>query len=179
MLKIIGTSHISKQSVDDIKKQFTKNKPEILCLELDKARFNALMSSKKEEKTLKDYVGEIKFIGFKGFIFGLIGAYIEKKLGSSIGTEPGIDMKTAAKLAMKDKIPIFLIDQDIRITLKRFSKSISFKEKLNFVMDIIKSFFGYNQFKNMKIKVDLNKVPNKKDIERILKFVKKRYRKNS
>jgi len=175
MLKIIGTSHISKQSVNDIKEQFNTYEPDILCLELDMPRFNALMSTKKEERTLKDYIEEIKHLGIKGFLFSLIGAYIEKKLGSSVGTEPGVDMKTAANLAIKSKLPIFLIDQDIKITLRKFSKIITFREKFNFFMDIIKSLFGFNQFKEMKIKIDLNKVPGSKDIEKILKFVKKRY----
>ena len=48
-------------------------------------------------------------------------------------------MLTAVKLAKKHKIQLALIDQDIEITLKRLSQEITWREKFNFLADIIKA----------------------------------------
>jgi pheromone shutdown protein TraB len=164
-LTIIGTSHISIESINEVKNFLISKKPKIIALELDKARFIAL-TQKKEKNNISD----IKYIGLKGYFFNLLGSYIEKKLGRLVGVAPGTEMKTAIKIAKKIKSRISLIDQDIRITLKKLSKEITWKEKFNFIADIIKGIF-----KKQKIKIDLTKVPNEEFIKKLLKQVKDRY----
>ena len=68
----------------------------------------------------------------------MIGAGAGKKLGKMVGVAPGSEMKKAVRLAKKNKIKLALIDQDIEITLKRFSKSLTWCEKWNFSVDVIK-----------------------------------------
>ena len=165
-LTIIGTSHIAKQSLEDVEKAIVGGKPDIVALELDRMRLYSLF---KKPSRLRIY--DIKRIGFKGFIFALIGAWAEKKLGKMVGVAPGSEMKKAVRLAKKHKIKLALIDQDIEITLKRFSQSLTWKEKWNFLVDIVKAFFVR---KNV-IEFDLTKVPSKKVIKNLVGKVKKRY----
>jgi len=165
-LTIIGTSHIAKQSIDEVEEAIFKGKPDIIALELDRRRLYSLF---KEPDKIRIY--DIKRIGIKGFIFSLVGAWAEKKLGKLVGVAPGSEMKKAVRLAKKIKIKIALIDQDIEITLKRFSKSLSWKEKWNFVVDVIKAVFVR---KNI-IEFDLTKVPSRKVIKKLVGQVKKRY----
>ena len=47
-LTIIGTSHIAKQSLDEVKEEIETNKPDIVAIELDKNRLQALFQKKKE-----------------------------------------------------------------------------------------------------------------------------------
>jgi pheromone shutdown-related protein TraB len=172
-LTIIGTSHISKQSLKQVEDTINKIKPEIIALELDKKRYLSLVKKVKRKLSLKD----IKSIGIKGYIFNLIGAWIERKLGKLVGVRPGAEMLKAASLAHKHKAKIALIDQDIEVTLRRLSKSITFKEKWNFFVDIIKGlFFGKREMKKLGIKkMDLTKVPSKRIIKKLIKKVKERY----
>ncbi len=172
-LILIGTSHIAKESLEEVTKTVEKEKPDILALELDKKRFYALTHQTKRKLKLKD----IKRIGFKGFLFNIIGAWVEKKLGKIVGVEPGSEMITAIGLAKKHNIKIALIDQDIELTLRRVSNAFSWKEKFNFLVDIIKgTFFKKTQMKKMGIKkLDLSKVPPKKLIKKLTKIMKKRY----
>ncbi len=160
-LTIVGTSHISIESVKQVESILTTKKPSIIALELDYLRFNALVYDKKRKLSLTD----INKIGFKGFLFNLIGAWVEKKLGKLVGVKPGSEMKKAVEIAYQQKIPIALIDQDISITLKKLSKEITWKEKLRFILDILRS-----PFSKEKIKFDLTKVPNE---EIILKLKQK------
>ena len=166
-LTIIGTSHIAKQSLKEVRAAIEGEKPDIIALELDKKRAYALMSKKKGKISIYD----IKKVGIKGFLFSLIGAWVEKKLGEYTGVSPGSEMKEAIKLAKKHKIQIALIDQDIEITLKRFSKSLTWKEKWNILVDILKAVI----LRKKEVEFDLRTVPNKKVINKIIQKVKKRY----
>ena len=96
---------------------------------------------------------------------------LKKKLGKLVGVAPGSEMKKAISLAKKHKMKIALIDQDIEITLKRFSKSLTWKEKWNFIVDIVKAVF----LREKAIEFDLTKVPDKKIIKKLIGKVKERY----
>src|SRR3989344_5688474 len=90
-LIIIGTSHVALQSIKEVEDIILKEKPEVVALELDKSRFITLMSNKKEKLKLRD----ILHIGIKGYLFNLLGAWIEKKIGKLVGVSPGSEMKKA------------------------------------------------------------------------------------
>lgn len=165
-LTLIGTSHIAIESIKEVEEVINKLKPEIVALELDKTRFKALMSEEKRRISFLD----IFKIGIKGYIFSIIGAYVEKKLGGIVGVSPGDEMKKAAYSARNVGARIALIDQRIDITLRKFSKSLTWKEKFRFLEDIIKAII-----KRPKIKFDLRKVPDKKIINELIMHVKKRY----
>jgi len=166
-LSIIGTSHIAKQSLDEVKKAIEDENPAIIALELDKKRLYALMSSKKEGVRIYN----IFRVGFKGFLFSLIGAWAEKKLGEYAGVMPGSEMKQAVRSARKNKVKIALIDQDIEVTLKKLSKNLTWREKWNFVVDVFKAVI----LRKKEVEFDLRKVPSKKIIDKLIKKVKKRY----
>ena len=165
-LTIIGTSHIAKQSLDDVERAINVEKPDIIALELDRRRLYSLF---KKPGRIRIY--DIKKIGIKGFVFSLIGAWAGKKLGKMVGVMPGSEMKKAVKLAKKNKIKIALIDQDIEITLRKFSKSLTWKEKWNFFADVVKAVFS----KKKTLEFDLTKVPSKKVIKKLVGQVKKRF----
>lgn len=166
-LEIIGTSHIARQSLDDVKKAIEERTPDIIALELDLKRYMALISKNKKGPGLRAVFN----VGIKGYLFSLIGAWAERKLGEIVKVEPGSEMKLAIKLAKKNKIKIAFIDQDIEITLKKFSKSLTWKEKWNFVVDIFKGVI----LRKREVDFDLTTVPEQKIIETMIKKVKERY----
>ena len=166
-LTIIGTSHIARQSLEEVERAIEEGKPDIVALELDRKRLHGLMNREEGRVSLHN----IGRVGLKGFIFSLIGAWAEKKLGKLVGVAPGSEMKKAVMLARKNKLKIALIDQDIEITLRRFSKALTWKEKWNFIADIVKQIFAGNR----EIEFDLTKVPEKKIIRKLIDKVKIRY----
>jgi pheromone shutdown-related protein TraB len=164
-LTIIGSSHIAKESILEVKKFILSEKPDIIALELDHKRLFALFNKRKIK------LNDIKEVGFKGFLLNLIGAYIEKKLGKLVGVSPGSEMKTAFKLAKTYNAKIALIDQDIQVTLKKLAK-IKFKEKLKIAKDILK---GLILRKNEIEPFDLTKVPKEEIIIKILEKIEEKY----
>ncbi len=165
-LIIIGTSHIAVDSIKNVKKTILEQKPDIVAIELDKKRLSALLSKQKKGIALSD----IKRVGLQGWLFALFGQWLQKKLGKKIGIIPGSEMIAAFKIARQNKIKVALVDQDIEKTLRRFSKSLSWKEKWNFVVDAVKGFI----FKK-GVKIDLRKVPEEKVIKMLITELKKRY----
>jgi len=169
-LTLIGTSHIAEQSIQEVRSAVEAEKPGIIAIELDKKRLAGLLD--KSHKRLK--LKEIFRLGVKAYLFILIASYIQKKLGRIVGVDPGSEMLEAVKLANKTKSQLALIDQDITITLYKFSKAFTWKERWNFFVDILKGlFFKKNQIKELGIDTfDITKVPSKKVIAKLLKNVK-------
>ena len=172
-LNIIGTSHIARQSIDSVKNTILNEKPDIVALELDKNRLYGLMHNQKRKISIAD----IPKIGFKGFLFSWIGSIIQKKLGDYVGVVPGSEMKTAIRLAKKQKARIALIDQNIEITLKRFSRALTWKEKWNLLADIFKGVvLRKNELEDLNIKkLDLTKVPSQEIIKKLINKMRERY----
>jgi len=164
-VKILGTSHISPQSIKQVQEGIVSWKPDIVCVELDKGRLQALISGQRKI-SFKD----IKTIGMLGFILAKFGAWGSKKLGKMVGTTPGDEMKAAVFSAKKNKLKLFLIDQPVHITLKKFSKAFSWKERLLFVWDI-----GMSPFKKKKINFDLHSSPDTKLVKELTQMVRERY----
>ena len=166
-LTLIGTSHISPQSVKQVRNAILEIEPVIVAIELDKGRFLALMG-KKKKITMKD----VRALGVKGFLFMMVGAWVEEKLGKMVGTKPGDDMKAGIRAAAKVKAKIALIDQEIQITLKNFFKEFTFKEKMKVLWDVT----GGLIFRKKEIQgFDLRSVPGDEMIEKLLDMVKERY----
>ena len=167
-IHFLGTSHIAKQSYNEVQSYILDNKPEIVALELDKNRLYALMHGSK-----KSYsgLGAIRKVGVKGYLFSLIGAWAEKKLGELTGFAPGSEMKHAVRLAKSNNLKIALIDQDIEMTLKRLSKFLTWKEKFRFMMDILQAFIS----RKKELEFDLSSVPDKKIIKKLISQLKSRY----
>jgi pheromone shutdown-related protein TraB len=170
---ILGTSHIAQQSVDDIKRAIIEEKPDIIAIELDKKRLHALLSGQKA----KIRIADIGRIGFKGWLFVIIGQFIQKKLGKIVGMDPGSDMLEAINQAKQHNIQLALIDQDIEVTLRRFSKTLSWKERFRFVADIFKGIFaGKKQAAHVGLdNLDLSSVPTDELITKMVTELKKRY----
>jgi len=170
---VVGTSHIAMQSMKEVEKTIEKIKPDIIAVELDRKRLYALVHGEKRRIRL----GDIRRIGIKGYLFNLIGAWIEKRLGKVVGVKPGSEMITALRLAKKYKLKIALVDQDIEVTLKKISKAIGPRFVFRLIWDLISSpFVGKRQLKKLGIKqIDLTKVPSKRVIRKLTKQVQKRY----
>ncbi|MGM5483319.1 MAG: TraB/GumN family protein [Nanobdellota archaeon] len=174
--KIIGTSHVAKESVKEIKNEMDGFDPHIVCIELDESRLAGLINKSSK----KIGFSAIFKIGFFGFIFAKIGQYFQKKIGKKLNIIPGNDMLSAFNEAKKANKNIFLVDQDISITLKKLSKSIGIRDIFNMLCDVFKGIFfpkkamRDNYGLNMGIK-DLNKVPSKKIIKKAIGMLKKRY----
>lgn len=161
------------ESVKQIRRFIEEEEPGLIAVELDQRRLYALLHNVKNKVGLRD----IMRVGLKGYLFAVLGSWAQKKLGGIVKVEPGADMKTAAKLAIKNKIQLALIDRDIALTLKEFSRRLTWRERFRFIGDIFRfTFFRKREMKRLGIaNLDLTKVPEEKLIETLMKEMKTKY----
>ncbi len=166
---IIGTSHVSKESVDKVSSYILEHKPDIVAVELDARRAHALLHGAKPKLSL----GMIKVMGIKGFLFFALASFLQKKIGQVVGMEPGSDMKTAIISASKVNSKIALIDRRIEVTMRRLSEGIGWRERFRFFFDMLLGPFS----KEMREfgKIDLRKVPSKELVTKVIGRVRQRY----
>ncbi|HIJ99134.1 TPA: TraB family protein [archaeon] len=158
-LKIIGTSHISPESIRQIESTIKKEKPDCVAVELDPGRLEGLLR--------KQTIGfrSISQIGVRNFFVAKIFSSIQRYLGRKTGVMPGEEMLTAVNIAREIRADLALIDQNILVTLERM-RSIPFIEKL-------KLFFSLFKKSNVDEKIDLRKVPLERVVEKVLDELKK------
>jgi len=168
-VKIIGTSHVSKKSSEEVKKTIENWNPDIIALELDENRLKNLLTNKKTKTKFS-----IKKLGITTYIFLKLASYLQKKVGANLKIKPGAEMKTAINLARQKNTPIFLIDQNIQVTSQKLSKSFTLKEKLKMFMEPLTPFGKKQEFKNAK-KLLTGDLPNEKTLEELINYFKKKY----
>ena len=166
-IRIVGTSHISSQSLQDIKHHFLDFKPDIIGVELDKGRLAGMLGGEQ-----KLGLSAVRQLGVRGYLFVVIGRYVQQRLGRMVGMKPGSEMLFAVKLAKNNKLVLALIDKQMDKVVRRMFKKFSFKEFMTLVGDVFGSFF---QPKRKRVAFDISKVPQEEVIEKLLLDVKKKY----
>lgn len=139
-LILVGTAHISKESVDLVKNTIEKEKPDNVALELCEPRLEALKGESKWEKTpVTDMIKKEKTFFFLAYI--LLNAF-QQKLSKITGVKPGSEMIAGFKTAEKVKARVVLVDRPIAITLKRAWHKSSAKEKLRLLREFLGAMFA-------------------------------------
>ena len=146
---IIGTAHISQNSADLVREVITAEKPDTVCVELDKQRYKALSEKKRwEELDLKQLIKEKQL---STLIINILLASYQKKLGKKLGVNPGVELLEAAKVAKELNIPIELVDRDVRITLKRAWNSMGLWQKMKLLTVGLASVFEEEEINEEKL----------------------------
>jgi pheromone shutdown-related protein TraB len=134
---LIGTAHVSGESINEVEYAINEINPDLIAVELDRDRFIAMTNKEnRDSKNKIDIAKMIKEGNIGLFLVHTVLANFQKDIGEKFGIKPGSEMKKALDLAMMYNKPISLIDRPVNITLKRALKSMTLKEKLNFLKDI-------------------------------------------
>lgn len=125
---IVGTAHISQESTDLVREVIERERPDVVCVELDEQRYQSLIDQRKwEALDLREIIRRKQLMTL---IINLLLSSYQKRLGQKLGVAPGTELLEATKVAQELDIPIELVDRDVRITLRRAWNSMSFLEKM-------------------------------------------------
>lgn len=128
---IVGTAHISRQSADLVREVIEKEKPDVVCVELDEKRMKALSEKNRWENL--DIRKIIKEKQLSTLIINLVLASYQKKLGEKLGVTPGTELLEAVQTANENNIPVELCDREVRVTLRRAWHSMGFWQKMKLI----------------------------------------------
>ena len=114
---LLGTAHISQESIVQVTTSIREEKPDCVAIELDQQRY-ASMKNPEAWKNL-DIVKVLK--NGQGFVLmaNLILSSFQKRMGADVGVKPGEEMKAAIAVAEELNIPAVMVDRPIQMTLKR------------------------------------------------------------
>ncbi len=164
MIHIIGTAHISKESVEEVKEKIQEIKPEVVAVELDDARLKGLMNQRE--------IPVVELIKDKNaflVMFNVLLSFIQRRMGEEVGVNPGAEMLAALETARKLEIPYALIDRDIRITFGRLLAKMGFFEKLRLIKEILLSFMIGGE----ELKEEVEEVKKEENLASILEELEK------
>lgn len=125
MITLIGVGHVFAIS-ENVKDMIRARRPEVVCLELDPARFRALQERASSVRAPIQY---------------RLLAYVQKRLAGKYGGEAGDEMLAAAQAAGEVGAKIALIDMDATGVFALLWRKMSFKEKVNLFGGIFVGLF--------------------------------------
>jgi pheromone shutdown-related protein TraB len=137
---LVGTAHVSRESVDDVRRAITEEKPDRVCVELDDGRHTSMTQGSGWQNL---NIGKVIREG-KGFLLiaNLVLASFQRRLGRDLGVKPGEEMLAAVQAAQEQGIPYSLCDRTIQVTLRRAWGKTSFWGKIKMLSAMLASVFS-------------------------------------
>ena len=139
-IHLVGTAHVSRESVDLVNQVLNEKKPDTVCVELCKSRYESLTQKKtwQEANIFKVIKDKKAFL----LLSNLILAYFQKKIGHKLGIKPGEEMIRAIEAAKRIGAEVHLADRDIRTTLARTWRLMGLWTKIKLLAQLITSAGG-------------------------------------
>jgi pheromone shutdown-related protein TraB len=136
---LVGTAHISQDSVETVRRVIEEESPETVCIELDSQRYESLRDQRRWEslnliQVIKN--GQVPFL-----LANLALAAFQKRMGLHTGVKPGAELAAAGETAERLGLEVRLVDREIRTTLLRAWRKTGLWKKLNLVSTLIAGLF--------------------------------------
>lgn len=137
---LVGTAHISQESVETVKRAISEHAPDTVCVELDEQRYKSLKDPRAWQSLDLFQVirkGQAPFL-----IANLVLSSYQKRMGLATGVRPGAELAAAALCAEEQGRALVLCDRNIRVTLLRAWRRTSFWRKNMVLSQLLMSVLG-------------------------------------
>lgn len=148
-ITLIGTAHISEESISEVSDTIRNLHPDCVAVELDEKR--------RESITNPDAYRELDIIGVlkrkEGFLLlaNLVLASFQKRMGESVGVKPGDEMLAALNAAQELNIPVVMADRPIQVTLRRAWAYNSGADKIKLISALLATAFSKEEISGEQI----------------------------
>lgn len=136
---LVGTAHVSPQSVRDTNETIEAIEPDTVCVELCEARYQNLENQESWRKL------DIFQVLREGKAALLLSSFLmhsfQRRIAQRFGIEPGAEMRAAIAQARDRGARLELIDRDIQISLKRTWASLGFWQRAKVMTQLTGSIF--------------------------------------
>ncbi len=147
---LVGTAHVSQESVELVKLVIEQEQPDGVCVELDAKRFEAISHPNRwESLDLKQIIRQQQL---STLIVNLVLASFQKRLGDKLGVLPGTEMLEAIRMAEKHNVPVTLGDRDVRVTMRRAWRNTPFWRKSLLVSSLMLGIFDTTEVSEDEIR---------------------------
>jgi pheromone shutdown-related protein TraB len=148
-IMLIGTAHVSRESIEEVSGAIRNEKPDQVCVELDAGRYDAIAQKDSWEKL---NVAKV-FREGRGFLLiaNLVLSGFQRRMGNELGVKPGEEMKTAVDTALELGIPYRLCDREVQITLRRAWARCGLWSKSKLIASLASSAFSTEKLSEAEI----------------------------
>lgn len=148
-ITLVGTAHVSAQSINEVTNTIMAIKPDCVAVELDEKRADSIQNGQKFSEL--DIVKVIR----EGKVFlvlaNLILSSFQKRMGQNIGVKPGDEMLAAINVAAEMGIPTTMVDRPVQVTLRRAWAKNSFFGKMSLLASLLASAFSKEEVDESEI----------------------------
>lgn len=135
---LVGTAHVSKQSVALVQSVIDQERPDTVCVELCAGRFQTLRQ--KDSWQQMDIVKVIREKKSFLLLSNLILAAFQKRIAAKLDIRPGQEMIQAIESAEAIGAAVHLADRDVRVTLSRTWRQMGWWARIKLIFQLILSF---------------------------------------
>ena len=140
---IVGTAHVSAQSVQDVRAAIAAVRPDVVAIELCEPRYQGLV--KKEAWRHTNLFELIKQKKATFLLAQLALQAFYRRLGKQLEVEPGAEMLAVAACAEDTGARLELIDRRIDVTLKRIWRHLGFWQRLKLFGTLVGALFSTDE----------------------------------
>ena len=138
-ITIVGTAHVSKKSITEVKEVIAKEKPDSVAIELCRGRYEQLISGDGWQDMK---INEILKSGKSHMLLlHLILMNFQRRIGDELGVKPGEEMLEAAKSAEKIGSNVVFADRPVEITMQRMLSMMGTREKIRVLFHLLAGMF--------------------------------------
>lgn len=148
-ITLIGTAHISQDSINEVTEAIKTQKPDCVAIELDQKRCDSIKNPDSWRQL--DIIKVLK--RGEGFLLlaNLVLASFQKRMGQNVGVRPGDEMVAAMKVADELNIPTTMVDRPIQTTLRRAWAKNSLWGKCKLLSAMVSSAFTSEKISSEEI----------------------------
>lgn len=136
---LIGTAHVSRKSAEQVKAVIEAERPDVVCVELDEQRYQAIRDEDRWKKM--DIFQVIKEKKATLLLLNLVISSFQKRMAKQFGIKPGQEMIQGIESAEQIGAKLVLADRNIQTTFARIWHNIGFMGKVNLMLQLIVSIF--------------------------------------
>ena len=138
-ITLIGTAHVSKESVALVEEKIMSREFDCVAVELCPARYENLKNRSWWQNL--DIYEVFKKKKASLLLINLALSAYQRRLADKVGVEAGQEMIRATELAVDNKIRLEVVDRDITTTLHRLVTKVSFWQKMKIFSGLIVGVF--------------------------------------
>jgi pheromone shutdown-related protein TraB len=161
MITLVGTGHVFNLS-QALLNIFDDKQPEILCVELDKQRYDAMMIKHTNPDEYKDMKRDVPII------YKLLSRF-QDGMAKEYGVIAGEEMLTAINYAKNHQLPVAFIDMNAQRLFSRMLKSMSFYERIKLMFSGFAGLFVNKK----KVEKEIDKI--EENFDKYLEEIRKKF----
>lgn len=133
MITIIGTGHVFKLS-QVLFNIFDEKQPDLLCVELDKQRYDALILKRENPEAYKNTKKNVPII------YKMLAKF-QEEMANEYGVTAGSEMLATIDYGNRHQIPVSFIDLNAQNIFTKMLKKMTIREKFRLIFSGFGGFF--------------------------------------